>query len=111
MSASFLVLPDETAPKLLYETAPGEETEQPPLPSLRDTFPPRGRQGWSRVRNGFCVLYKIPRLTLGMTKMSFIFRDPSVRAALPRLLRMTKWWRPSPRDRRLTGERKRRSPL
>ena len=43
MSASFLVLPDETAPKLLYETAPGEETEQPPLPSASPPPSPEGK--------------------------------------------------------------------
>ena len=48
-----------------------------------------------RVRNGFTILYKISPLgglapfSVEMTEMSFIFRDPSVRAALPRLLRMT----------------------
>ena len=48
-----------------------------------------------RVQNGFTILYKISPLgglapfSVEMTEMSFIFRDPSVRAALPRLLRMT----------------------
>ena len=46
MSASFLVL--------LYETAPGEETEQPPLPSLRDTFPPRG-EGKGKYPRAACA--------------------------------------------------------
>ena len=37
-----------------------------PLPSFvpNDTFPPGGRQEWSRVRNGFFVQDKIPPLAL-----------------------------------------------
>ena len=33
-----------------------------------------------RVRNDFTVQDKIPRLTLGMTRMSFVFRDASTRS-------------------------------
>ena len=53
-----------------------------PLPSLRDTFPRGGRQE-CRVRNGFYVQDKIPRLTLGMTRTVLFFRDPSTRTATP----------------------------
>ena len=35
-----------------------------------------------RVRNSFCVQGKIPRLTLGMTRTGYVFRDPSVRTGL-----------------------------
>ena len=41
------------------------------------TFPPKGKARMDPCSEQLTVLYKIPRLTLGMTKMSFIFRDPS----------------------------------
>ena len=53
-----------------------------------------GRRLFDRVRNGFYVQDKTPRLTLGMTRMIFIFRDPSTARflGLPKIAAKRDFW-------------------